>query len=145
MTKEEILAAIPQQEPFRFIDRILELDEDHVVATYRYREDADFYRGHFPSRPITPGVILIETMAQAAVVALGLYLLHREDPDAKITTLFSHADVEFAGIVLPGTEVTTSAKKVFYRRRTLRVSAEMRLPGGSLVCAGTLSGTGVPL
>ena len=74
LSPAEILARVPQQEPFRFIDEITELDDEHIVARYRFREDADFYRGHFPGNPITPGVILVETMAQAGVVALGLYL-----------------------------------------------------------------------
>ena len=51
------------------------LDEEQIVGAYRFREDAFFYRGHFPGRPITPGVILIETMAQIGVVAFGMYLL----------------------------------------------------------------------
>ena len=67
---EEVLALVPQQAPFRFIDEILELDDEHIVAAYTFPSDADFYRGHFPGNPITPGVILIETMAQAGVVAL---------------------------------------------------------------------------
>ena len=46
-----------------------------LVGAYRFREDEFFYRGHFPGRPITPGVILIETMAQIGVVAFGMYLL----------------------------------------------------------------------
>ena len=74
LSPAEVLARVPQQEPFRFIDEISELDDEHIVANYRFREDADFYRGHFPGNPITPGVILVETMAQAGVVALGLYL-----------------------------------------------------------------------
>ena len=75
MTSEEVLAAIPHQEPFRFIDEILELDEDHIVSRYRFRPESDFYRGHFPGNPVTPGVILIESMAQAGIVALGIYLV----------------------------------------------------------------------
>src|SRR5512137_2288214 len=70
----QILLNIPQQHPFRFIDEILELDEEHIVGAYRFREDEYFYPGHFPGQPITPGVILIETMAQTGVVAFGLYL-----------------------------------------------------------------------
>ena len=78
LTTREVLALVPQREPFRFIDEILELDADHIVASYTFRKDADFYRGHFPGNPITPGVILIETMDQAGVVALGIYLYSRE-------------------------------------------------------------------
>ena len=77
-TIEEVLSLIPQQYPFRFIDGILEMDEEHIVGTYRFREDEYFYRGHFPSQPITPGVILIETMAQTGVVAFGIYQLIRQ-------------------------------------------------------------------
>ena len=40
----DILELLPQHEPFRFVDEILEVDEDHIVATYRYQPEADFYR-----------------------------------------------------------------------------------------------------
>ena len=70
----EVLEKVPQQAPFRFIDEIHELDSEHIVASYRFPEDSDFYRGHFPGNLITPGVILVEAMAQAGVVAQGIYL-----------------------------------------------------------------------
>ena len=142
---EEILAAIPQQEPFRFIDEILEIDEEHVVAAHRFRPEADFYRGHFPGNPITPGVILIEAMAQAAVVALGLYLVRSQDGSdgAGLVTLFTDAQVEFSGLVRPGDRVVTTGRKQFFRRRKLRAQAEMRLENGPVVCSGVLSGMGV--
>jgi len=147
MTPEAVLNAIPQQEPFRFIDEILELGDDHIVASTTFRPDADFYRGHFPGNPITPGVILIEAMAQAGVVALGIHLLEREvgsDEAGKYTTLFTDAEVEFSGVVLPGTRVITTGRVVFFRRRKLRCAVEMKLEDGTLVCSGTLSGMGVP-
>src|SRR4030065_2658038 len=72
--RERVLSMVPQQPPFRFIDEILTLDEEHIAGVYRFRSDEYFYRGHFPGLPITPGVILIETMAQTGVVAFGLYL-----------------------------------------------------------------------
>ena len=74
LTPAEVLTMVPQQEPFRFIDEIVELDSEHIVAQYTFPESSDFYRGHFPGNPITPGVILIETAAQAGVVAFGIYL-----------------------------------------------------------------------
>jgi len=147
MTPAEVLAAIPQQEPFRFIDEILEIDEDTIVAAYTFRPEHDFYRGHFPGRPITPGVILIESMAQAGVVALGIHLLDREfgaEEAKRYTTLFTDAQVEFSGVVVPPARVITTGRKVFFRRRKLRAQVEMRLEDGSLVCSGTLSGMGVP-
>ena len=147
LSPAEILSRVPQQEPFRFIDEITELDDEHIVASYRFHEDADFYRGHFPGDPITPGVILIETMAQAGVVALGLYLcaLERSPEELeKLITVFTDANVEFSGTVRPGDRVTTVGRKTFFRRLKLQSKVEMRLDDGTVVCSGVLSGMGVP-
>lgn len=147
MTPQELLALIPQQEPFRFVDEILSVDEERIEAAYRWRKDADFYRGHFPGRPITPGVLLIESMAQAGVVGLGIYLLTREsspEETAGLITVFSDATVEFNAPVQPGDRVLISGRKVFFRRRKLRARVAMRLEDGTLVCSGELSGIGVP-
>ena len=147
LSKEEVLALVPQQAPFRFIDEIQQLDEEHIVATYTYPEDSDFYRGHFPGNPITPGAILVETMAQAGVVALGLYLcaLERSPEELqKLITVFTDANVEFSGGVPPGERVTTVGRKTFFRRLKLRSEVEMKLDDGTVVCSGVLSGMGVP-
>lgn len=146
LTRAQVLAAIPQQEPFRFVDEILEIDDEHIVAAYRFRPEADFYRGHFPGRPITPGVLLIESMAQAGVVALGIYLLVKErgrDAAADVVTVFTDAAVEFSGVVRPNERVIITGRKEFFRRLKLRSHVEMRLEDGTLVCAGQLAGMGV--
>ena len=145
LTPEQVLDLIPQQDPFRFIDDIIELDEDHIVGVYRFRPEADFYRGHFPGNPVTPGVILIESLAQVGIVALGIYLLAQESEadTSKVMTLFTDTDVEFSGIVKPGDRVTITAEKVFFRRRKLRSKAEMKLDDGTIVCSGTVSGIGI--
>ena len=146
LTPDQALELLPQQEPFRFVDRILELDEEHIVATYRFRPEADFYRGHFPGNPVTPGVILLESVAQVGVVALGIYLFalgHSREELLRTVTLFVEAEVEFSGVVPPDTEVTIRARKVFWRRNKLRSEASMTLADGTLVCAATISGMGV--
>jgi 3-hydroxyacyl-[acyl-carrier-protein] dehydratase len=145
LTPKQVLDLIPQQDPFRFIDDIIELDNDHIVGVYRFRPEADFYRGHFPGNPVTPGVILIESLAQVGIVALGIYLLAQESEDdtTKTMTLFTDTEVEFSGIVNPGDRVTITAEKVFFRRRKLRSKAEMKLEDGTIVCSGTVSGMGI--
>jgi 3-hydroxyacyl-[acyl-carrier-protein] dehydratase len=146
LTPAEALARIPQREPFRFVDEILEIDDDHVVASYRWREDHDFYRGHFPGDPVTPGVLLVECLAQASVVSLGAYLLAKELPEAeatKVVPFFTDANVEFTGIVLPGERVRMESRKVFWRRRKLRIEGQITKQDGSVVCSGVLSGLGV--
>ena len=147
MTTEELLERVPQAEPFRFIDEILDVDDEHISAAVRFQEDADFYRGHFPGNPITPGVILVEAMAQAGVVAHGIYLLAaqaRGGDGANLLTLFTDAEVEFDGVVKPGERVLIEGRKVFFRHRKLKSEVEMRREDGHVVCRATLSGMGVP-
>ncbi len=148
LTPAEVLSAMPHRAPFRFVDEIVELDNDHIVAAFRFPADADFYRGHFPGNPITPGVLLLEAMAQAGVVAHGIYLLGRPEPRAghpALLTLFTDASVEFTGVVRPGERVLIRAQKLLFRRRLLRSAVEMQLEDGTVVCRGTLSGMGVPV
>jgi 3-hydroxyacyl-[acyl-carrier-protein] dehydratase len=144
MTPAAVLAAMPHRPPFRFIEEIVELDQEHIVASYRFPEDADFYRGHFPGNPITPGVLLLETMAQAGVVAHGIYLLGSDPDRPRMLTLFTDATVEFRGLVRPGQRVITRGKKLVFRRLFLRSAVEMTLEDGTVVCSGTLAGMGVP-
>jgi 3-hydroxyacyl-[acyl-carrier-protein] dehydratase len=141
-----ILALLPQQEPFRFVDEILELDDDHIVSRYTFRPEADFYRGHFPGNPITPGVLLIEAMAQTGVVALGIAIVARErgvEEVRRVLTVFTDVTAEFSGVVRPGDTVTIRARKVFFRRMKLRSEVEMRLADGTLVATATVAGMGV--
>src|SRR5688500_16327157 len=93
-----ILEILPQKEPFRYLDRIVEIDESHIVGEYRFKEDEFFYKGHFPGRPTTPGVILVETMAQTAVVAFGIYLYgidHGLEAARNHVSLFTDVEAEF--------------------------------------------------
>jgi len=149
--RERILNSVPQQKPFRFIDEIVELDDDHIIGAYRFCEDEYFYQGHFPDRPITPGVILIEAMAQTGVVALGLYLTLKyngavAEGSPKLTTLFTFADgVEFSGIVIPGERVIIRGEKVYFRKGSLKTKVSMERENGEMVCVGLLAGTGVTL
>ena len=142
----QILELLPQQEPFRFVDEILEVDDEHIVSKYTFRPDADFYRGHFPGNPITPGVLLIAAMAQTGVVALGISLVARERGVAevkRVLTVFTDVTAEFSGVVRPGETLTISARKVFFRRMKLRAEVEMRTGDGTLVAAATVAGMGI--
>lgn len=147
LTPDEVLALIPQQRPFRFIDELVEIDADHAVGEYTFRHDEGFYEGHFPGHPVTPGVILLETMCQTGLVALGIHLLGLElsrDEVAKTVTLFTDSQVEFERIVRPGDKVRVTAEKIFWRRRKLKSSVVLTLADGTVVARGTVAGMGVP-
>ena len=147
-TLKQVLDLIPQQPPFRFIDEILEADTRHITATYRFREDEYFYKGHVPDKPITPGVILIETMAQTGVVAMGIFQLLLQGisiPELKETTsLFALADnVEFTGMVLPGEQVIISGELIYLRKGNIKAKTRIARENGEVICSGILTGTGV--
>jgi 3-hydroxyacyl-[acyl-carrier-protein] dehydratase len=147
--KQEVLELVPQQAPFRFIDEIISLDEQQIVGAYRFRKNEFFYRGHFPGHPITPGVILIEAMAQIGVVAFGIYLwacqknIRPRQMNVPLS-LFSLADnVEFKGIVSPEERVIIKGKKIYFRKNTIKVNVSMERENGEIVCLGNLAGMGV--
>jgi len=141
---ERVLSYVPQQAPFRFIDDITELSADRIVGNYTYKHDEFFYPGHFPGNPTTPGVILVETMAQFSVVALGLYnaLLEGMELDSMLT-LFTECEIEFAAVVPPGATVTVYGEKVFMRRKKLKATARVELADGTVAASGSLAGQGV--
>jgi 3-hydroxyacyl-[acyl-carrier-protein] dehydratase len=66
----EIERLIPHRAPFLFVDRITAADEQHVTAFHVFGEGEFFFKGHFPVYPVVPGVILVETMAQAGGAGL---------------------------------------------------------------------------
>lgn len=142
----EILSRIPHAAPFRFVDEILEVSREHAKGLYRFREDEAFYAGHFPQEPVTPGVILIETMCQTAMLPLGLYLLSIDAakmPNVRCRTLLTDVEAEFYRPVRPGERVIGEAFKVFWRRRKLRARLAMHTPDGELIAVGHAAAFGV--
>lgn len=137
---QEIHALLPYKQPFLFVDELLEIKEDEVKGTYRYPADSYFYEGHFPGNPITPGVILIETMAQIGLVSLGMFLTEAYKTKKALPFAFTSSEVEFYHKVLPGEQVIVSAKKVYFRLGKLKCNVIMNNLAGTKVCKGTLSG-----
>ena len=66
----EIEKLLPHRAPFLFVDRIIKTDKDEIIAEKTFTLDDCFFKGHFPEYPVVPGVILIETMAQAGGAGL---------------------------------------------------------------------------
>jgi 3-hydroxyacyl-[acyl-carrier-protein] dehydratase len=96
---EEIL---PHRDPFLFLDEVVVLEPGaRVVARKQVRDDEWFLTGHFPGRPIMPGVIIVEAMAQTGAVAV----LADEANRGKLALFAGIDDVRFKRMVLPGDEL----------------------------------------
>ena len=94
MTNQEIISKLPYSKPFLFVDELLQINENGVEGTYAFDQNLDFYKGHFKDNPVTPGVILIEVMAQIGLVCLGIYLLNDKFNKNTLIALTSN-DIDF--------------------------------------------------
>jgi 3-hydroxyacyl-[acyl-carrier-protein] dehydratase len=132
--REVIETIIPHRGPFLFVDEVLELDPGvRIVARKLVREDEWFFEGHFPARPIMPGVIMVEALAQACGIAV---LAMPENRDK--LPLFAGIDkVRFKRIVLPGDELILEAEIEAIRAQVGKSSVVARV-GGELALRGTL-------
>ena len=104
-------AILPHREPFLFLDRVVSHDAQGSVGVVTFGAERDFFRGHFPSYPVVPGVILLEAMCQSA--AAGVLIGQREGQYAATSDilLFAGADkVRFRRPVRPDEALETHAK-----------------------------------
>ena len=141
MTKEEIISLLPYSKPFLFVDSIEKMNESSVCGTYKFRKDEFFYKGHFKNYPITPGVILTETMAQIGLVCLGIFLLKDEIIHGNIPEFaFVSSNVEFLVPVFPGEKVVVVSEKIYFRFGKLKCKVQMLNSREEIVCKGIIAG-----
>jgi 3-hydroxyacyl-[acyl-carrier-protein] dehydratase len=129
---EEIL---PHRDPFLLLDEIVELDPGvRVVARKRVRDDEWYLAGHFPGRPIMPGVLIVEAMAQTGAVAV----LAEEENRGKLALFAGIDDVRFKRIVEPGDELELTCELERVRGPVGRGKARATVDG-ELAARGVLT------
>ena len=112
MTKDEILSKLPYSKPFLFVDEIVNIEENGVEGNFTFDENLAFYQGHFKDNPITPGVILTETMAQIGLVCLGIFLtIDNFNDNSKIA--LTSTEIAFLKPVFPNEKVTVFSEKIY--------------------------------
>jgi 3-hydroxyacyl-[acyl-carrier-protein] dehydratase len=139
MSSSEIIALLPYSKPFLFVDELVAINENGVEGNYTFSDDLDFYKGHFIDNPITPGVILTETMAQIGVVCLGIYLTNDTISKNSLIALTS-SEIEFLKPVFPNEKVTVFSQKIYFRFGKLKCKVSMMNQNKEEVCRGFISG-----
>jgi len=104
LDRDAIMRIIPHRPPFLFVDRITAIEESRIVGTLQVTGDEWFFPGHFPGRPVMPGVLILECMAQAAGILVFRTLGKR--PDDKSVYYYAGIDnARFKRPVEPGDQL----------------------------------------
>lgn len=97
---ETILENIPQREPFLFIENIVDRSENSITTSKRLTGEEDFFRGHFPGRPVFPGVLMCEAVFQTG--ALLMALKGQGAGNTKTAVVSRIQNTKFKNIAKPG-------------------------------------------
>ena len=106
---EDVLNAIPHRPPFLFVDKVVELTDNKITATREMKSDEWFFQGHFPGNPIMPGVLICESIFQAAGILLAK-ILGGIGGGTPVLTRINNA--RFKNIVRPGDLLELQAEVV---------------------------------
>ncbi|MEO5777196.1 MAG: FabA/FabZ family ACP-dehydratase [Flavobacterium sp.] len=136
---KNIIDKLPYSKPFLFVDELISIDENGAEGTFTFSADLDFYKGHFKDNPVTPGVILTETMAQIGVVCLGIYLLGN-DFNGESKVALTSSEIEYLKPVFPNEKVTVVSEKMYFRFGKLKCKVKMFNAADEEVCRGTIAG-----
>jgi beta-hydroxyacyl-ACP dehydratase FabZ len=126
---EQIQRLLPHRTPMLLVDRVLEIssrEEGIVVAEKRVREGEPFLRGHFPGRPVMPGVLIIEALAQAGAIGICYW---DPSPSDRVLALVGVDRARFRHPVVPGDTLTL-------RTRVLRSRGDLIVAEGVASVAG---------
>jgi UDP-3-O-[3-hydroxymyristoyl] N-acetylglucosamine deacetylase/3-hydroxyacyl-[acyl-carrier-protein] dehydratase len=132
---EAITKILPHRYPFLLVDKIIDLvPGEHVVGVKNVTANEPFFQGHFPGRPIMPGVLIIEAMAQVG----GILLLNAEaDPEEKLVVFTGIDNVRFRRMVVPGDTIRFELEMGALRRSMAKMYGRAFV-GDQMACEAEL-------
>ncbi|MBE6050657.1 MAG: 3-hydroxyacyl-ACP dehydratase FabZ [Clostridium sp.] len=130
LNSEEIEKILPHRYPFLLVDRVTELIEGKSVKAYKnVTRNEPFFQGHFPGKPIMPGVLILEALAQAGAVAIL-----KMDEYAGKTPLFAGANkVKWRKQVVPGDKLELSLE-IIKLRSSIGMGKALATVDGEVAC-----------
>lgn len=134
---EDIKAYLPQRYPFLMVDRVVEIEMGKRIKAYKnVTTNEEFFNGHFPSKPIMPGVLIIEALAQAAGV-LGFKSQEKLPRDGYLYYFVGADEVRLKRPVVPGDQLMLEAELVTARRGLYKFQCKATVDG-ELACEATI-------
>lgn len=135
METEQIQSYLPHRYPFLMLDRIVEFEpRRRIVALKNVSVNEPFFQGHFPGRPIMPGVLVLEALAQAG----ALMILHEHAPGKKLVFFTGVDEARFRRPVTPGDQLRLEVEVLAWRSRAGKMMGRA-LVEGQLAAEGVLS------
>ncbi|MFH1355358.1 MAG: 3-hydroxyacyl-ACP dehydratase FabZ [Candidatus Omnitrophota bacterium] len=123
---EEIKKILPHRDPFLFVDRVLHLEGGkRATGLKNLSKDDYFFKGHFPGRPVMPGVLIIEALAQVG----GIMMLSPKENRGKLAFFMSANNIKFRKSVLPGDQLILDVTAGKIRSKTGQVHAKALVEG----------------
>ncbi len=126
---EGIKKILPHREPFLFVDQIVEMTDKTIVGIKKLTGKEEFFKGHFPQRPVMPGVLMVEALAQTG----GVLMLSKPEHRGKIAYLAAVNEARFRRVVSPGDELRLEVEILKFKSRVGMVKGVARV-GNEIAC-----------
>jgi len=135
MDIQEVLECLPHRYPFLLVDRVLEIAGKQITALKNVSVNEPHFNGHFPGKPVMPGVLQVEAMAQVA----GILMLNLIGAKGKLALFMSCDNVKFRKVVVPGDQLIIKAELLKNRGDKLGIATASCSVDGVVVSSADLT------